>query len=131
MENSTNQRNGDTLDQVVPLHFVSPWLETVKNGHSHPDIQKHVDNFNCDFCQCDEIPCKEMGLLPERNLIKIPWYEIAVNLIGQWTAKTDQFNCDFYALTCIDTTTNVVELTCIETKSSDASARKFENTCLA
>ncbi len=40
-------------------------------------------------------------------------------------------NGEFYALTCIDTTTNLVELTCSDTKSSDAIARKFEQTWLA
>ncbi len=60
-----------------------------------------------------------------------PWYEVAVNLIGLWTAKTDQFNGEFDALTCIDTTTNLIELALIDNKSSDAIARKFENTWLA
>ncbi len=69
-----------------------------------------------------------MGLLPERDLTNTPWYEVAVDLIGPWT---EHFNGEFYALTCIDTTTNLVELTCIDTKSSDAIARKFENTWLA
>ena len=72
-----------------------------------------------------------MGLLPEHDLTNTPWYEVAVDLIGPWTAKTDHFNGEFYALTCIDTTTKLVELTCIDTKSSDAIARKFENTWLA
>ncbi len=34
MENCTNQRNGDTPDQVVPLYLGSPWSEMVKNDHS-------------------------------------------------------------------------------------------------
>ncbi len=32
-----------------------------------------------------------------------------------------------HALTCIDTTTNLVKLGCINNKSNDAIARKFEN----
>ncbi len=72
-----------------------------------------------------------MGLLPEHDLTNKPWYEVAINLIGPWTAKTGHFNGEFYALTCIDTTTNLVEVDCINTKSSDAIARKFENTWLA
>ncbi len=40
-----------------------------------------------------------MGLLPEHDLANTLWYKVAVNLIGPWTA-----------LTCIDTTTNFVEL---------------------
>ncbi len=72
-----------------------------------------------------------MGLLLERDLTNTPSYKVAVDLIGPWTAKTGHFNGEFYALTCIDTTTNLVELACIDTKSSDAIARKFENTWLA
>ncbi len=71
-----------------------------------------------------------MHLLPEINLTNKPWYEVAVDLIGPWTAKTDHFNGEFYALTCIDTTIHLVELTCIITKASDVIARKFENTWL-
>ncbi len=80
---------------------------------------------------CVKIPCKGMGLLPEHDLTNTLWYKVAINLIGPWTAKIDHFNGEFYALTCIDTTTNIVELTCNNTKSSDAIARKFENTWLA
>ncbi len=72
-----------------------------------------------------------MGLLPECVLTNTPWYEVAINLIGLWTAKTDHFNGEFYALTCINTTTNLVDLTLIDTKSKDAIARKFEKTWLA
>ncbi len=72
-----------------------------------------------------------MGLLPEHDLTNKPWYEVAINLIGPWTAKTGHFNGEFYALTCIATTTKLVELAHINTKSSDATARKFKNTWLA
>ena len=76
-------------------------------------------------------PAKEMGLLPDCDLTNTLWYEVAVDLIVPWSSKTEHFNGEFYALTCIDTSTNLVELTRIDTKSSDAIARKFENTWLA
>ena len=60
-----------------------------------------------------------------------PWYEVAVDLIGPWQAKTEHFEGEFFALTCIDTTTNLSELVRITTKSSDNIARKFEQTWLA
>ncbi len=72
-----------------------------------------------------------MELLPEHDLTNMPWYKVAINLIGLWTAKTEHFNGEFYVLTSIDTTTNLVELVCIDTKSSDDISRKFENTWLA
>ncbi len=98
---------------------------TIQARYYHPDIWKHVNNFHCDFCQCVEIPPKGMGLLPEHNLTNTPLYEVAINLIGLWTAKTDHFNGEFYALTCIDTSTNLNELSFIDTKSSDAIVRKL------
>ncbi len=104
---------------------------TIQARYYHPDIQKQVGNFHCEYCHRVKIPCKGMGLLPECDLTNTPWYEVAVDLIGLWTAKTDHFNGDLYALTCIDTTTNLVELAHINTKLNDAIARKFENTSLA
>ncbi len=71
-----------------------------------------------------------MGLLPECDLNNTPWYKVAVDLIVLWTAKTDHFDGELYALTCIDTINNLVELVCIDTKSSDVIARKFESTWL-
>ncbi len=96
---------------------------TIQARYYHPVIQKHVNSFHCDFCQHAKNPCKGMGLLPDCDLTNTPWYEFAVNLIGPWTAKTDQFNGYFYALKCIDTTTNLIGLTCIDTKSRNAIAR--------
>ncbi len=43
-----------------------------------------------------------------------------VDLILSWSVKTKHFNGKLYALTHIDTATNVLELACIDTKSSDA-----------
>ena len=92
---------------------------TIQARYYHPDIQKQVNNFHCEYCQRMKILRKGMGLLPERDLTNTPWYVVAVDLIGLWTAKTEPFNGKFYALMCIDT------------KPSDAIARKFENTWLA
>ncbi len=69
-----------------------------------------------------------MGLLPECNLANTPWYKVGSDLIGPWSARTKHFNGEIYALACIDTTTNLAKIACIDTKSSDAIARKFENT---
>ncbi len=98
---------------------------TIQARYYHTDIRKHVNIFHCDFCQLVKLPHKGMGLLPECNFTNTPWYEVVINLIGPWTAKTDQFSGAFYALTCIDTTTNLLERVHIDTKSSDAIARKL------
>ncbi len=36
-----------------------------------------------------------MGLLPEHDLTNTPWYEVAVDLIGPWTANTEHFYGEF------------------------------------
>ncbi len=63
---------------------------------------------------------KGMGLFLEYDLTNI---FCCCQHAGPWSANTEQFNDEFYALTCIDTTTNIVKLVCIDTKSSDASAK--------
>ncbi len=68
---------------------------TIQARCYHLDIQKRVDNFHCNYCQCVKIPCKEMGLLPEYDLTNMPWYEVAVDLVGPWSAKTEHFNENF------------------------------------
>ncbi len=46
---------------------------------------------------------------PECNFTNTPQYDIFMDLIGPWSVKTENFNGQFYALTCIDTPTNLVE----------------------
>ncbi len=104
---------------------------TLQPRYYHPDIRCHVDKFHCDSCQCIKIPCKGMGLLPECDLTNTPLYEVAIDLIGPWSVKTKLLNSEFYALTFIDTMTNLFEITLIDFKSSDAIARNFEQTLLA
>ncbi len=58
------------------------------------------------------------------------WYEVAVDLIGSRSSKTEHFDGEFYALRCI-VTTNLVELTCIDSKASNVIAQKFEQTWLS
>ncbi len=90
---------------------------TIQAWYRHPDITKQVDKFHFDYCQCIEIPCNGMGLLPQCDLTNMPWYAAAVD------TKTEKLNGEFYALKCTDTTMNLVKLMCIDTKSSDAIAR--------
>jgi transposase InsO family protein len=49
-----------------------------------------------------------------------PWYEIAIDTIGPWEIEIDGENRKFYALTMIDTVTNLTELARVSsTKASD------------
>ena len=49
--------------------------------------------------------------MPERELRVAPWEEVAIDLIGPWTIKVHGKNVEFNALTCIDTASNLAELT--------------------
>jgi hypothetical protein len=53
----------------------------------------------------------------------VPWYEVAVDLIGPWTLQVHGQEIEFWALTCIDTVSNLVEVVRIENKSAAATCR--------
>ena len=62
----------------------------------------------------------------------VPWDEVAVDLIGQWTVKIiGKTTQEVFALTIIDTASNLVELVQIDNKSSEHFLRRFHNTWLA
>ncbi len=76
-------------------------------------------------------PLQWNKLLLEFGITNIPCYKVADDIIGQWFAKTEHFNGEFYQLTCIDNTTNLLEFVHIDTKLSEAINRNIENTWLA
>ncbi len=104
---------------------------TIQASYYHPDIRKHFDNIHYNHCQCLKISYTELRLLPECNLTSTPCYKVTFDLIALLSAKTKDFNGEFYAVTFINTTTNLVILVCIDTKSSNAIAGKFVKTWLA
>jgi hypothetical protein len=66
--------------------------------------------------------------LPPRNALLLQWSEVAVDLIGPWKKITVATQAiEFRALTCIDTVTNLAEISRINNKSSEYIAMKFEN----
>ncbi len=91
----------------------------------------HIERFACDECQRAKPSGPGHGLLPDRDIAGAPWEEVAVDLIGPWTTSTPHGSVDFFALTCIDTTTNLVELTQVFEKSSDHITTRFEQTWLS
>ncbi len=91
----------------------------------------HIECFACDICQQAKLSGPGHGLLPDRNIAGTPWEEVAVDLIGPGPASTQHGPVEFCALTCIDTTTNLVKVAGIFKKSSDHVATCFERTWLA
>ena len=56
--------------------------------------------------------------MPERELIIAPWEKVAINLIGPWAIKVQGKNVEYNALTCIDTASDLAELTRIGNKTA-------------
>ncbi len=89
-----------------------------------------MEHFACDKCQQAKPSGLCHGLLPDGDIAGGPWEEVAVELIGPWPASTSHGTVEFFALTCIDTTTNLVEIAQIFEKSSNHVAICFEHTWL-
>jgi hypothetical protein len=64
-------------------------------------------------------------LLPEWEVRVAPWDEVAIDLIGPWKVKVGSKLCEFNALTCIDTASNLVELVRIDNKTAAHIRDKF------
>jgi hypothetical protein len=47
-----------------------------------------------------------------------PWEEIAIGLIGPWKVKINGQQVECNALTCIDTTSNLVKLIRVDNKTA-------------
>jgi len=65
-------------------------------------------------CKISKKTSQQWGLLSPRDVITAPWNEVHIDTIGPWTFKaaigTIPKTYTFYALTCIDPVTNLVEL---------------------
>ena len=60
------------------------------------------------------------------------WQQVDVNLVGPWTVVTGTGRVyEFHTLTCIECVTNVPELICINDKSIEHVAAKFEECWLS
>jgi hypothetical protein len=85
----------------------------------------------CTVCQRYKLLGPGYGKLPPREAPFAPWDEVAVDLIGPWTIKTNGQELVFHALTCINPVTNLTELVCINDKSAAHVGMRFENKWLA
>ena len=95
-------------------------------------LRKEIDDFACDACQKMKLPGPGYGLLPERDVGTVPWAEVSVDLIGLWTVKIrGKKTREVFALTIIDTASNLVELVQTESKTLENIARRFHNTWIA
>ncbi len=94
----------------------------------HPHLSMHIERFACEKCQQAKPSGSGHGLLPNWDIASAPWEEVLVDLNGQWPASTPHGTVEFFTLTCINTTTNLVKIAQIFKKSSDHVAIHFEHT---
>ncbi len=78
--------------------------------YHHLRLCMHNECFTCDKYQCTKPSGPGHSLLPDQDITGVPWEEVAVDLIGPWPASTSHGMVEFFVLTCIDTTTNLVEI---------------------
>ncbi len=90
----------------------------LQEWYYHPKLQYTIDRFKCSHCQKHKLSGHGYGLLTEHKVRITPWEEVAIDLIGPWTVKINGRNVKFNALTCINTASNLVELVCIDNKTS-------------
>jgi RNase H-like domain found in reverse transcriptase/Integrase zinc binding domain len=100
------RRLTDTMSET----FYNPQLclniEAVLKPCEHCQKYKNVQ------CGHGETAPREAGLLP--------WSEVAVDMIGPWTLEVSDRNKKFSALTIINLVTNLVEIVCVNSKTTAA-----------
>ncbi len=62
-------------------------VKDIRQQYYNRDIRRHIDRFNCDYCQRNKLEGRGYGLLPEREVQSIPFEECAVDLIGPWVVQ--------------------------------------------
>jgi Integrase zinc binding domain len=107
----------DTMSMI----FYNPQLRYVVKGM----IEK------CAVCQRYKNVQRGHGNTAPRAASLLRWSEVAVDTIGPWTLEVATERVTFYALTIIDTVTNLVELVRLDNRTSQHTAVQFVNTWLA
>ena len=128
-------------DAVIP-HLVN-WYHSIL-GHAgmsslesslnstfvHPEISRRCADIvrTCPECQRFKSRGAGYGQLAPREALAAPWYEVQVDTIGPWVIKLGDYDIEFWALTMIDTVTNLAELVRLPSRrpSSEVTARAFE-----
>ena len=109
----------ENLYLTMARHFYAPGLKA--------RVQEVVKN--CSDCQRFKTTGIGYGHLAARETNVAPWFEVAIDTIGPWEIPIQRGNnalCKFYALTIIDTVTNLAELIRVPNTSARAAAAAFE-----
>jgi len=124
-------------DLVVWYHLVlghsgkTRLYDTIRARFHHPRLKHAIDNFDCPQCQGTKVLGQGYGHLPPRHVNITPWNEVAIDLIGPWKIKNGGRIIEFFALTCIDPVTNLVEIIRIRNKTAAHIRDQFSNVWLS
>jgi hypothetical protein len=99
--------------------------ETLNQRYHHPKLRYHIDKLKCKRLPKYKLAGRGYGLLPKQEVRIAPWKEVAINLIGPWKVKFNEWQVKFNALTCIDTASNLVELICVDNETAEHICDKF------
>ncbi len=98
--------------------------------YHHPRLCYHIEKLKCKDCQKYKLEGRGYGLLPKQEVQIAPSEEIGIDLIGPWKVKVNGQQVEFYALTCIDTASNLVELIRVDNKTAKHIRVKFTQSWL-
>jgi hypothetical protein len=92
--------------------------ESFNQNYHHPKLCYHIEKLKRKDCQKHKLAGRGYGLLPKQEVWIAPWEEVAIKLIGPWKVKVNGQQVEFNALTCNDTTSNLVKLICVDNKTA-------------
>ena len=83
----------------------------------------------CEACQNVQnyLAGAGFGKLPPRNAFLLGWSEVTVDLIFPWKITMSAQAIACHVLTCVNTVTNLPEISRINNKTSECIAMKFAN----
>ena len=115
----------------LPISLIIQFFS--QSANYYPTLNARVEHIVSigEACKRTKLPGAGSGELHPRNALLLPWSEVAVNVIGTWKITVTAQAIEFRALTCVDTVTNLPEISRINNKTSEYIAMKFENDWLA
>ena len=86
--------------------------QMIKKTFYHQQLSAKVRNYVhfCPVCQKYKSQGRGYGHLPPKQTLVQPWYEVAIDTIGPWEVLIKGKQTPLYAVTIIDTVTNLTEL---------------------
>jgi Integrase zinc binding domain len=130
----------DHLDNIIIWYHVvlthagiTRLYDSISTHFHHPFLRRLIEELvcRCDVCQQFKLTGPGHGELPPRNVTLLPFFEVALDLIGPWTVTVHEQQIFVNALTCIDPVTCLAEVVWIDNKTAMHVANKFQNNWLA